>query len=153
MKYYGHIRNLCSLSNHDIADIPGAEKAAKIDGARWSDVYNILYRKHFDRYTVYFAALIAGLTLIAGVAETLKVWNALTYLYPSSIGVYWLIGLIVASLLPVVFVIMGRRVVHYTCCYAKECRVEIEKAMQTSTAKASFPNDIEQTNQNIVTIG
>jgi hypothetical protein len=150
LEYYLQLCELCALSNFDIEDVPNADKDAKINGSMWSLFYHHVYRKHLDRYITYIFVGLSGLTLCAGVAEALKTWYYIGYLYHPNAGAIWLYILMVACASPVGLVWTGRKIVHYATHHALKCRQQIELAMQTGPAgpaSASAP-----TNANVVLI-
>lgn len=142
MRYYKQLRELCSLSNHDVDDIPNANREARISNGIWSHVYHHLYRRHLDRYIAYAGAGLSGFTVASAVALNLGTWSLASYLYGDSGGILWLYGLIVACFAPIVLVYVGRKIVLYAAQHAIECREEIEKAMQTGSLSAKLPDDV-----------
>lgn len=139
MRYYAQLRDLCSLSNHDLDDIPGANKDARINNGFWSAIYHHLYRKHRDRYIAYTGAGLAGVTLTTGVAVNIGTWSLASYLYSETSAPLWFYVLILACAAPISMVYVGRQIVFYAAGHAKECREEIEKAMQTKAQDIVIP--------------
>jgi hypothetical protein len=139
MKNYKQLCDLCDLSNFDIEDVPNANKGARINGGAWSWLYHHLYRKHKDRYITYLFVGLSGFTLCAGVAKSLETWYYVNYLYHPNAGPIWLYLLMLAAASPVFFVWVGRKIVYYASEHARECREEIELAMQTGPANATIP--------------
>ncbi len=139
MAYYKQLCELCDLSNFDIEDVPNANKDARINGSVWSWLYHHIFRRHRDRYVTYLFVALSGFTLSSGVADKTGNWVLVQWLYHPNASFIWLYLLIIACFVPVAFVWLGRRIVHYATDHAKKCRTEIELAMQTGPANAEVP--------------
>lgn len=102
--------------------------------------YHYAFRNKADEVAIAAFALIAGMTLIAGVALNLKYFWWLPYLEHPSIISFLFFCCSCALLLPAISVLCGRRCVAWGRDFAHHCETEINKIHKQSALNAPIPD-------------
>ena len=121
--------------NGEIKNGNSETKSGMPDGL-WGKIYLIFFSVHQDRYATYVFTLIALIALLFGCAHQIGVWTFTQCLGSGKLLIFMFYLLSLCVLAPILFVMMGRRVVVWAMEYATSCCTDLEEPMQGAVKKA-----------------
>ena len=95
----------------------------------WSKIYKYLFSRHIDRWITIIGACAGGAAIILASAHGIGMWKAIQCYSTDgyAVAIFWVLAL--AMLAPILFVLLGRRVVKWGCKFAVEGARSLEHLM------------------------
>ncbi len=142
--WFQQVQRFAHLKDNDeILPVPAlpdtSQTAVKMPDGFWGTIYRYIFEYHQDRWLAFAFTGLCLVGLIFGVAHSIDqlTWCncafSADYIWIS----FWI--LLIAMILPVLLVFVGRRVVRWACKYASNNVRELEKLMKADVQKATLP--------------
>lgn len=135
---YKQLVSLGSLPNHAVDEIKDPILNAKMPAEAWGLCYEIIYRKHRDRYISFVSATICAFVLVAGVADSINIWTGLDPVFSQYWISWWFYAVLLSGLAPVALAVCGGWIVDKTTEVAKKCSRELATAMAIGAQTAQI---------------